>query len=144
MRAMSETLTDEQIAREEEFLKGLPLINWGALFLPPIWGPAHGFWITILYYPAWLFADNCFYAAYSERTTASIVFAVVVFLTLFIVTLVFARLSQPIAAHRAAERGSTKEEYVRKEKIWAIVCIVAGLVMIVAATYYNLVIRAGL
>ena len=29
-------LTDEQIAEEEAFLKGLPLINWGALFMPGI------------------------------------------------------------------------------------------------------------
>ena len=144
VQAHQSVLTDEQIACEEEFLKGLPLINVGALFLPPIWGPAHGFWITILYYPAWLFADNCFYAAYSERTTSSIVFAVIVFLSLLAVTLVFARLSQPYAAHRAVARGATKEEYIRRERVWAICCVVAGLVMIAAATYYNLVIRVGL
>ena len=42
-------LTDEQIAREEEFLSGMPPLNVGALFLPPIWGPAHGMWATILF-----------------------------------------------------------------------------------------------
>ena len=49
-------LTDEQIAQEEKFLEGIPRLNIGALFLPPIWGPAHGIWITILWYPVWLFA----------------------------------------------------------------------------------------
>ena len=45
-------LTDEEIAREDEFLKGLPRFNIGAFLLPPIWGAAHGFWVTILFYPA--------------------------------------------------------------------------------------------
>ena len=58
-------LTDEQIAREEKFLEGIPRLNIGALFLPPIWGPAHGMWAAILFYPIWLFADNMFYAAYA-------------------------------------------------------------------------------
>ena len=39
---MGEPLTDEQIAEEEKFLAGLPRVNLGALFLAPVWGPAHG------------------------------------------------------------------------------------------------------
>lgn len=49
---------------EEISLEGLPPLNLGALFMPPIWGPAHGIWITILYYPAWLLIDNLFYGVY--------------------------------------------------------------------------------
>ena len=71
-------LTKEQIACEEKFLEGIPRWNIGALFLPPIWGPAHGFWATILFYPLWLVADNLFYAAYSERTSLAIAFAVII------------------------------------------------------------------
>ena len=69
------TLTDEQIAQEDAFLKGLPRLNIGALLMPPIWGPAHGFWVTILYYPAWLLADNVFYAAAQEPTPLALVIA---------------------------------------------------------------------
>ena len=98
-------LTDEQIAQEEKFLKGIPRVNVGALFLPPIWGPAHGIWITILWYPIWLFADTTFYAA---------------------------------------ARGVSKEDYLKRERIWAIVCVIVGCAMIAAATYYNLVIRPTL
>ena len=66
-------LTDEQIAREERFLEGIPRLNIGALFLPPIWGPAHGMWATILFYPIWLFADNTFYAYQSfDPATATV------------------------------------------------------------------------
>ena len=50
-------LTDEQIAQEEKFLKGLPRVNIGALVMPGIWGPAHGFWACILFYPLMIFID---------------------------------------------------------------------------------------
>ena len=40
-------LTDEQIAQEQEFLRGLPRVNLGALLLPPVWGAGHGMMPTI-------------------------------------------------------------------------------------------------
>ena len=134
-------LTDEQIAREEEFLKGIPRVNIGALFLPPIWGPAHGMWAALLFYPIWLFADNTFYAAWTERTPLALIVAAVVFLTLTAGTVAFSLVGQPIAAHRAASRGVGKEAYLRRERICTVVSVVAGLAMIAGATYYNLVIR---
>ncbi len=137
-------LTDEQIAQEDKFLEGVPRMNIGALFLPPIWGPAHGIWATILFYPLWLFADNVFYAAFSQRTALSVVVAVLVFASLTAGTVVFAILSQPFAAHRAASRGVSKQTYVRRERIWAYASVIAGCVMIAAATYYNVVIRPSL
>ena len=122
---MARELTDEEIAREEKFLKGVPRVNIGALFLPPIWGPAHGMWAAILFYPIWLFADNTFYAAFATPSALSIV-------------------SQPFAAHRAAEHGVSREKYLSRQRIWAVVSVIVGCVMIAAATYYNLVIRPGL
>lgn len=140
---MSE-LSDEQIAQEEEFLKGIPRLNIAALFLPPIWGPAHGIWATILYYPIWLLADNVIYTAWSEQSVLSIVIAILVFVGLAVGTLVFAILSQPFAAHRAASKGISKEVYLKRERIWAVVSVVVGLLMIAWATYYNLAIRPSL
>ncbi len=137
-------LTDEQVAREKEFLSGMPPLNVGALFLPPIWGPALGIWATILYYPIWIFADNVFYAAYTERTALSVVIAVLTGVILAAITFVFARLAQPFAAHRAEQRGVKKQDYVRREHIWAIVCVVVGCIMLAAAPYYNLAIHPAL
>lgn len=134
-------LTDEQIAREERFLEGIPRVNIGALFLPPIWGPAHGMWATILFYPIWLFADNTFYAAFTERTPLAIVVAVLVLLTLTAGTVAFAIVGQPFAAHRAAGLGVDKEDYLKRERVWAVACVAAGVLMLAGATYYNLVIR---
>ncbi|WP_165055637.1 MULTISPECIES: viscotoxin-A3 [unclassified Adlercreutzia] len=138
------TLTDEQIKEEEKFLKGLPRFNVGAFFLPPIWGPAHGMWVSILFYPLWLFADNSFYAAYSNPSVLSITLALVVFVSLTVGTVVFAIVGQPFAAHRAERLGVSRETYLRREKMWAVGCVIAGVVMLALATYYNLVIRPTL
>jgi hypothetical protein len=140
----AQELTDEQIAQEQAFLSGIPRINIGALFLPPIWGPAHGFWATILFYPLWLFADNVFYAAYSEPTTLSVVIALLVLVMLLVGTVAFAIVSQPYAAHKAASRGVTKDDYLHRERIWAVVSVMVGFVMLAAATYYNMMIRPNL
>ena len=141
---MARELTDEEIAREEKFLKGIPRVNIGALFLPPIWGPAHGMWAAILFYPIWLFADNTFSAAFSAPSVLSVVFAVVVFVLLTAATVAFSIVSQPFAAHRAAEHGVSREKYLSRQRAWAVASVVVGCVMIAAATYYNLAIRPGL
>ncbi|MEY8562941.1 viscotoxin-A3 [Eggerthellaceae bacterium 3-80] len=137
-------LTDEQIAQEEAFLEGIPRINIGALFLPPVWGAAHGLWASLLFYPLWLVADNLFYAAYTERSFFAVTIALVVFVSLLLGTIAFSLIGQPLAAHRAAAQGTDKQTYLRRQKIWAVISVIVGLVMIAAATYYNLVLRPGM
>ena len=134
-------LTDEQIREEDKFLKGLPRFNIGAFLLPPIWGPAHGFWITILYYPAWLIADNLFYATYEDPTVLSVVLTILVAVALLGITIVFAIVSQPIAAHRAEDKGVSRETYLRRQRYWAIGCAIGAVVMLVLATVYNVNVR---
>lgn len=134
-------LSDEQIRAEERFLKGVPRVNIGAFLMPAIWGPAHGIWVTILYYPLWLLADNCFVGAFVARTPLSIAFAVIVAVALFAMTLAFSIISQPLALHRAVDMGISKETYLRRQRIWAIAMAVVAAVALVAATYYNLCIN---
>ena len=131
-------LTDEQVRREEAFMKGLPRVNVGALLMPAIWGPAHGFWVTILFYPAWLVADNVFYAAYEDPTPLSIIIAALTFVILLGVTVAFAIVAQPLAAHRAEARGITRAEYLKRQKVWIIVSAVIAVVFLGLATWYNL------
>ncbi len=137
-------LTDEQIKQEEKFLEGMPRFNIGAFLLPPIWGPAHGIWATILFYPIWLFADNTFYAAFAHPSPLSVGVAIVVFVTLLAGTVAFAIIGQPLAAHRAERMGVSRERYLKRERYWAVGCAIGGAVMIALATYYNLVIRPTL
>lgn len=126
---------------EEISLEGLPPLNLGALFMPPIWGPAHGIWITILYYPAWLLIDNLFYGVYENPQPLTITLAVIAGLILAGVTIVFARASQVYALRRDLSRGKTKEQYRKRQVIWAVTMGILAAVMLGGATYYNLVIR---
>ncbi len=131
-------LTDEQVRREEAFMKGLPRVNVGALLMPAIWGPAHGFWVTILFYPAWLVADNVFYAAYENPTPLSVIIAALTFVILLGVTVAFAIVAQPLAAHRAEARGVTRAEYLKRQKAWIIVSAIIAVAFLGLATWYNL------
>lgn len=137
-------LTDEQIEAEERFMKGLPRFNVAAFLMPPIWGPAHGFWVTILYYPVWLFVDNLFYATYTNPAPLSVVLSVLAGVALLAVTVAFAIVSQPIAAHRAEDRGTSRAAYLKRQRWWAVGCAVAAAAMLALATYYNLEIRPAL
>ncbi len=131
----------EEVPIEEVDLSGLPPLNFGALFMPPIWGPAHGIWITILYYPAWLLIDNLLYGAYENPSPLTVTLGIIAAVILAGVTIVFARASQVYALRRDLSRGKTKEQYRRRQIIWAITMGILAAVMIAAATYYNLVIR---
>ena len=137
-------LTDEQIVEEEKFLEGLPLLNWGALFMPGIWGPAHGFWVCILFYPLWLFVDNLVFAAYTDPAPWKTAVAAVAVVIIIVLTIVFARVSQPFAAHRAENKGVSRETYLKRERIWAVVSIILAIAALAWATYYNLDVRTVL
>lgn len=126
---------------QEQIMEGLPPINIGALFMPPIWGAANGIWLAILYYPVWLLADNLFYGAYSNPQPLTVGLSIVAALVLAFVAVVFARAGQGYACQRALSMGKTKEQYLRSQKKWAVAMVLLAVVMIVAATYYNLVIR---
>lgn len=145
--AKGQAQEDQEAAEEQEALlkelsfEGLPPINLGALFMPPIWGPAHGIWITILYYPAWLFIDNLFYSVYTNPQPLTIVLAIIAGLILAGVTIVFARVSQMFALHRDLKNGKTKEQYRKRQVKWAVAMAILAAVMLALATYYNLVIR---
>ncbi len=136
--------TDREIEQARSYLQGMPPINIAALFLPPVWGPAKGIWATILWYPLWLFADNCFFAWYSLHTVLATIFGVAALALLVAATIAFAYFSAPYAAIHAIRRGKTKEQFQRAEKVWAVCAIIAGLLLIALATYYNLCVRAPL
>ena len=133
--------TDREAMQVESYLEGMPWLNIGALFIPPIWGPAKGIWATILWYPAWMMADNCLYTWYSQGTVLATVTGIITLVLMVLITVGFARLSRPVAAVRAVQRGKTKEQFQHGERIWAIVGIVVGLLLLGFATYYNLAIR---
>ncbi len=131
-------ITDEQYAAESRLLEGVPRVNVGALLMPPIWGPAHGIWATIVFYPLWIVADTCFVNAIVYRSALAIIAGVAVFVLLSAATVAFAIVSQPFALHRALEMGVSKERYLKRQKAWAVAGVIVGGIAIAAATYYNL------
>ena len=137
-------LTDEQIAQEEKFLKGLPRVNIGALVMPGIWGPAHGFWACILFYPLMIFIDYVVYGAYIKPEAWTIALAVIGVVIYVAASVVFSIVSQPFAAHRAEAKGVSREQYLKRERIWAVVCVIILIIALAWATYYNLEIRTVL
>ena len=137
-------LTDDQIAEEEQFLKGLPRMNIGAFLMPGIWGPAHGYWVCILFYPLYIFLDYLLYGAYIDPQVWTIALAVIASLLFLVVSVVFAVVGQPIAAHKAENKGVSRETYLKRERVWAIVSAFLAIAVIAWATYYNLAIRTGL
>ena len=134
-------LTDEQIAEEEAWLKGLPRMNWGAFFMPGIWGPAHGFWVSILFYPLWLLVDHLVFGAYAAPEAWKIAIAVAAILIILGITVAFAIVSQPFAAHRAESRGVSRERYLKRERVWTVISLALAIAALAWATYYNLNIR---
>lgn len=137
-------LTDEQIAAEEKLLEGVPRFNVAAFLMPPIWGPAHGIWATIVFYPLWILADTAFVNALQHRTPLAIVVGVLVFVLMTALTAAFAVVSQPFALRRALSLGVSKETYLRRQCIWAAVSVIVGAVALIVATYYNLFLNPAL
>lgn len=119
-------------------LSRLPKINLGALFMPAIWGPAHGQWITILFYPIWIFADNCIVAAV-QFGGVTIFLSSLVVLGTAAATLFFARTIGQKAYLRVAHKVPL-EKYLARERVWAVVSALIALVFIGFATWYNLAI----
>ena len=134
-------LTDEQIAAEDRFMRGLPRFNLAAFLIAPIWGPAHGFWITILYYPAWVLLDNVIYTAIWEPSPLSIIVAILSAALMIGVSVIFSLTAQPMAAHRAEDKGVSREDYLRRQRIWAVVSVVVAVIMVALATWYNVAFR---
>ena len=137
-------LSDDLIAQEEQIMNGIPRFNLGAFILPCLWGPVHGLWAAFLFYPLWIFADNIFYLAYSDTNVWTVIGALAAAAGLFVLSLIFALLGQPLAARRAIEKGIPKDVFLKKQRVWTIVCVSLAIIAVILATYWNIVLRPGI
>ena len=60
------------------------------------------------------------------------------------VTEMTGKTAKTFAAHRAEAKGVSREQYLKRERIWAVVCVIILIVALAWATYYNLEIRTVL
>ena len=118
-------------------LQQLPRFNWGAFLMPPIWGPAHGIWITLLFYPLFIFLDSLIRGAASDPSALRIILAVCAAAGTLAFMVFFGFRSQLYGYLRVADRLPVAT-YVKRERIWAVVCLALAMTFFVIATWYNL------
>ncbi len=117
----------------------LPAISIGALLMPCIWGPAHGYWVTILYYPLLIFVDSAICSAVDYGGLA-IPLATVMCVATVALTVFFAKTAGPAAYARVSDKVSL-ETYLKRERIWAVVSALLLVLALVSATIWNLYYR---
>lgn len=105
----------------------IPRFNWGAFFIPPIWGVANGQWPGVFFLALWVFIDNVLrgpkpFGAWS--TVAGIVLAAFT----IGVQVLYAANANRIAWHRYAGRMSAVE-FAHRQRIWGIVGAITVVVM---------------
>ena len=121
----------------------MPRVNLGALFMPALWGPAHGQWAMILFYPVWLFLDNVIYGAVTSPTPLSVILAVAMGLLTAAFTVLYAVRANVYGYQRVAAE-KTPEEYLATERKWSVLFVAIGCAFLAFATWYNLAVRPGL
>ena len=138
--------------REDEPVPALPEFHWGAFFMPPIWGAAHGIVIAgLIVLPLWLFLDNNLQSAVyrvSDVTpfwTRIGVYFLAVFCTVASIALMvwFGRTAWGVAFRRAYhgdEQQRPFDAFLRRERIWYWICIPFFFVLLAVAIYYWLTI----
>ena len=122
---------------EGEAVPALPRFNLAAFLIPPIWGPAHGEWVGAVFLPIWLFADSIIASAGRGGVATSVAAVVVVGCTLAFGGF-FAKRANGLAFRRVCGRMSV-EEYVRRERRWAIASLPAAAGLIGWVLWFHLV-----
>jgi hypothetical protein len=120
----------------DEAVPSLPRFNFAAFALPPVWGPAHGQWVGVIFLPIWIFADNV--ASTLGRGNIAVAGALVVLPATVAFQAYFAKRANGLAWRRVAGRRSLNE-FVRKERLWALACVPIGVALLGWALYYRLV-----
>lgn len=96
---------------------GLPAFNWGAFFVPPLWGVAYGQWAGVFFLPVWAFVDNMIRGSYELGIWTSWVGWGMAAVTLALQA-AYARTANRIWWHRTGDPARL-EPYLRHQRIWA-------------------------
>ncbi len=115
----------------------LPRFNLAAFLIPPIWGPAHGQWVGAIFLPMWLFMDSIIATAGRGGVWTTAAAFLVVGCTLAFGAF-FAKRGNGLAYRRVCAQMSV-EEYVRRERVWAIASVPAAAVLVGWALWFHLV-----
>ncbi len=131
-----ECVTGSVPLASDEPVPVLPRFNWAAFALPPVWGPAHGLWVGVLFLPIWLFADSALASASRSPFTGAV--AVTIMVLTFGFQAFFAKRANGLAWRRVSDRVSVGD-FVRRQRVWAFVCVPVGIMLLGWALYYRFV-----
>lgn len=132
----AEAVSGKILLSSDETVPQLPRFNWAAFALPPVWGPAHGQLVGVIFLPIWLFADSAISVAGRNAFTA--VVAVLVAAATLGFQAFFAKRANGVAWRRVCDEMSI-EEFARRQRIWALACVPVGVALLGWAIFYRLV-----
>ncbi len=133
----AEAVTGRVVLGDGEAVPQLPRFNLAAFLIPPLWGPAHGLWVGVVFLPMWLFADSILRS--TGRGAAGIAGDVVVVSVTLVMMWWFARRANGLAWRRVCDRVSVAQ-YVRREKVWAALAVPLAALLLGMALYFDLVV----
>jgi hypothetical protein len=139
---LPEAVHGQMLLTAEEPIPVLPRFNLAAFLIPLFWGPASGQWVGAFFLPIWLFADSAIVSAV-QRGGWMYIAAVVVACGTLGFQYFFARHANGVAYRRVIGRLSV-EEYLRRQRIWAVVAIPVSAALLGWAIYFDLVLRPAL
>ncbi len=122
--------------REGEQCPKLPGFNIAAFAFPPVWGMAHGQLMSALFIPLWVFADSAVAAA--GKGIIPLMGAIFVALGTLAFQWFFAKRANGVAWRRVAGHMSV-DEFMRRQRLWAVFCVPLGILAVSWALYYRLV-----
>jgi hypothetical protein len=137
-----EAVHGQMLLTADEPIPVLPRFNLAAFLIPLFWGPANGQWVGALFLPIWLFADSAIASA-AQRGGWMWIAAVVVGAGTLGFQAFFARHANGVAFRRVIGRLSV-EEYLRRQRIWAVVAVPIAAALLGWAIYFDLVLRPAL
>lgn len=128
---------------DDEPVPTLPRFNLAAFLMPPIWGPAHGAWAGGVFLPIWLFADSIIVSAARRGGVGLWIGAALVMAATLGFEYFFARRASGVAFRRVMHKMSA-EEFLRRQRTWAIASIPVALALIGWGVYFDLVLGPAL
>jgi len=116
----------------------VPRFNWGAFFVPPIWGIANRQWWGVLFLPAWVFVDNMLRSESTLGAWTTVTGCGMAVATLALQA-VYARLADSLALRRV-QTIAEYDRYMRYRRAWA---IAGGLAFVGMGVWIALFITTG-
>jgi hypothetical protein len=117
----------------------LPRFNLGAFLVPFLWGPGHGQWVGAFFLPIWLFMDSIIRSAIDGPPVLKAAATFVVVATVAFEAH-FATRANGMAWRRVCDR-MTVDEFVRKERWWAVAMVPLFVMFVAWAVWFDVVMR---